>query len=559
MGGRALLGAFILVAVMAGGCAQNEISQFSWTPVIKTKPRITNQIVMSENYWIQKEVQLKEEFPGPTPADLRPPEQDYILGPGDLIDISVYELMAPGTPYAMRGRISQTGQITFPYLETVKVAGLTTRGVEEKFKDLLEKDFIKNPQVSVFVEEYRNLNVSVLNGLAQPGLYPMTKLDMPLLDLVAMARGIIPMTEDYGYIIRKYTLDEVDLLKMEAGVAPIEKPAATGSAAAPTGTAPAATGTAAAPTGTAPVAPAKAAPPISKAERDILEKMAEGEMPAVGRIDAAEAAATATAAAPKPPAAAPKPPAVTSTAVATKNDKEFSNWIWSDGKWVQVKAPPTAEEGSGAAAPVAKVTPPAGTVVEEPGTAAASSADTARLQLEAKMQRLGVIQGAGQLRRIIRIDIRALQAGDPTQNVVLRDGDVFTIPSPPIGDFYMAGEVARPGVYSLTGRKITLLQAVAAAGGLSAVAVPWRTEVLRRVSETEEEIIYVDLSKIARGEVPDFYLHPDDLVRVGTDQGAIFNAVLRNAFRATYGMGAVYDMNFADFYPWSAGRHFLFN
>jgi len=282
-------------------------------------------------------------------------------------------------------------------------------------------------------------------------------------------------------------------------------------------------------------------------------------MPAVGRIDAAEAAATATAAAPKPPAAAPKPPAVTSTAVATKNDKEFSNWIWSDGKWVQVKAPPTAEEGSGAAAPVAKVTPPAGTVVEEPGTAAASSADTARLQLEAKMQRLGVIQGAGQLRRIIRIDIRALQAGDPTQNVVLRDGDVFTIPSPPIGDFYMAGEVARPGVYSLTGRKITLLQAVAAAGGLSAVAVPWRTEVLRRVSETEEEIIYVDLSKIARGEVPDFYLHPDDLVRVGTDQGAIFNAVLRNAFRATYGMGAVYDMNFADFYPWSAGRHFLFN
>jgi len=39
---------------------------------------------------------------------------------------------------------------------------------------------------------------------------------------------------------------------------------------------------------------------------------------------------------------------------------------------------------------------------------------------------------------------------------------------------------------------------------------------------------------------------------VGTDQGAIYNAVLRNAFRATYGLGAVYDMNFADFYPWSA-------
>jgi hypothetical protein len=51
--------------------------------------------------------------------------------------------------------------------------------------------------------------------------------------------------------------------------------------------------------------------------------------------------------------------------------------------------------------------------------------------------------------------------------------------------------------------------------------------------------------------VPDFYLQPEDIIRVGTDQGAIFNAVLRNAFRATYGVGAVYDTNFANFYPWT--------
>jgi len=75
--------------------------------------------------------------------------------------------------------------------------------------------------------------------------------------------------------------------------------------------------------------------------------------------------------------------------------------------------------------------------------------------------------------------------------------------------------------------------------------------VVRRISENEEEIIYVDLSLVARGEVPDFYVHPEDIIRVGTDQGAIFNAVNRNAYRATYGWGAVYDMNFADFYPWS--------
>ena len=61
----------------------------------------------------------------------------------------------------------------------------------------------------------------------------------------------------------------------------------------------------------------------------------------------------------------------------------------------------------------------------------------------------------------------------------------------------------------------------------------------------------MDVAKIARGESPDFYIQPEDLIRVGTDQGAIFNAVLRNAFRATYGLGAVYDTNFANFYPWT--------
>jgi len=260
------------------------------------------------------------------------------------------------------------------------------------------------------------------------------------------------------------------------------------------------------------------------------------------RIEAAETAAPTAEQAP-PPA----PPG---------DGEELGRWVWSDGKWVQIQTkPPAAKPG--------EVTKPAPQPVEpgkpaEPVRVAEGAqkpekiiAEDARLALERKLQRLGVVQGSGQLRRIIRFDVRALQAGDPTQNIVLRDGDIITIPSPPIGDFYMAGEVARPGVYSLTGRKITLLQAVAASGGLTAVAVPWRTELVRRISETEEEIIYVDLGKISRGEAPDFYIQPEDQIRVGTDQGAVFNAVLRNAFRATYGLGFVYDMNFADFYPWT--------
>lgn len=579
--GRRRLGLGVLtlivavVGLMAAGCGQNELGRYTgYRPqmwVINDPKRIRNDIVKSENYWIQKEVEPEEEFPGPTPGDLKSPEQDYILGPGDLIDITTFELMLPGQPYLTRQRISQSGQITFPYLGTIKCGGLTTRGLEEKLSDLLEPDYLADPQVTVFVQEYRNLNVSVLNGVMRPGIYPMSKQDMTLLDLVAMAGGVLQLVEDYGYVIREYTPEEADLLMIEGGLpgapAPESAPEAAPPAAPAAPVVPAAPAAPAAEAAPAPAAPAAApapaaAKPADAGAKEILERMAAGDVPPVEKIEKAEAAA---------PDAPPPAQAVEQAATAlAKDEKELGRWVWSDGKWVEVKPEGAAAE-TAPPAPTPPQSPPEGTaVVQTPvATEAAPTIETApvavaakpengtppadavRLALAQKLRRLGVVQGSGQLKRIIRFDVKALQAGDPTQNLVLRDSDVITIPSPPVGDFYMAGEVARPGVYSLTGRKITLLQAVAAAGGVTAVAVPWRTELVRRISEDEEEIIYVDLGKVSRGEVPDFYLQPEDIIRVGTDQGAIYNAVLRNAFRATYGLGGVYDMNFADFYPWT--------
>jgi protein involved in polysaccharide export with SLBB domain len=501
------------VAVGAGGCGSSEIGRYGWQEIVIRDPqRVRSPIVKSEDYWIQREVEPEEAFPGPTPADLAPPETDYILGPGDLIDITVYELIQPNQPYVSRQRLSQSGQITLPYIGTIKASGLTVRGLEEKVADILEPDYIMDPQVTVFVQEYRNLSVSVISGLFRPGVYQMAKQDMRLLELVASAGGVTQLIEDYGYVIREYKPEEADLLMLESGAPPPEGPAA-----------PAAAGPAKEP----PKEPAPAG--VTEKDRDLLQKMAEGQMPEVRAIEKAEAQGAGAPAPPAPPAA---------------DEEQLGRWIWQDGKWVEVEAAPVAKAAPEAPAPEAAPKAP-------PEAPPPAPADEARLRLERKLARLGVVQGSGQLKRIIRFDVKALLAGDPTQNVVLRDDDIVTIPSLAQGDFYMAGQVARPGVYSLTGRKITLLQAVAAAGGLTAVGVPWRTEVVRRVAEDEQEFIYVDIAKIARGEVPDFYLQPEDQVRVGTDQAAVWDAVLRNAFRATYGLGAVYDTNFADFYPWT--------
>ena len=55
--------------------------------------------------------------------------------------------------------------------------------------------------------------------------------------------------------------------------------------------------------------------------------------------------------------------------------------------------------------------------------------------------------------------------------------------------------------------------------------------------------LQVDLQRIFDGEEPDIFLKANDLVNVGTDFIAPFLAVTRNAYRASYGWGFIYDRN----------------
>jgi hypothetical protein len=147
--------------------------------------------------------------------------------------------------------------------------------------------------------------------------------------------------------------------------------------------------------------------------------------------------------------------------------------------------------------------------------------------------------------RIIKIPLRELLDGQMEYNVVIRPGDLIFVPDPITGEFYMAGHVQRTGPYSLTARKITLKQAVAAAGMFDQVAMPGRAEVIRRIGDDKEEWVRIDLWQIFAGDAPDLYLKPNDVVIVGTNIFAPFLAAVRNGFRISYGFGFTYDENYS--------------
>ena len=104
--------------------------------------------------------------------------------------------------------------------------------------------------------------------------------------------------------------------------------------------------------------------------------------------------------------------------------------------------------------------------------------------------------------------------------------------------------MTRPGAYTISGDRITIKQAVAAAGNLGPIAIPRRCELIRRIGHDQEMIIQVNLQAIFDGTAPDIFLKNNDILNVGTDFFAQPIAVIRNGFSAAYGFGFTYDRNY---------------
>lgn len=112
--------------------------------------------------------------------------QEYRLQPEDVLSITVHEQPDLTT----KTRITADGNITFPLLGTVHVAGMTPDEVGRKIKGLLEEDYLVNPQVQVYIEEYAPKQVSVIGCVNKPGKYDMFhEKETTVLEAIAMAGG----------------------------------------------------------------------------------------------------------------------------------------------------------------------------------------------------------------------------------------------------------------------------------------------------------------------------------------------------------------------------------
>ena len=125
--------------------------------------------------------------------------QSYVLGAGDKVEIKVF-----GQPdLEVTALLGNSGEVNYPFLGKVKLAGLNTSEVEQVITQGLKPGYLINPNVYVQVVEYRPFYIH--GEVKSPGAYPYQPA-MTVNQAVALAGGLTERAStDKIYIFKEQT------------------------------------------------------------------------------------------------------------------------------------------------------------------------------------------------------------------------------------------------------------------------------------------------------------------------------------------------------------------
>ncbi len=425
----------------------------------------------------------------PLPSDIVEDEIDYTFSPGDYLRVQIFELLTDNLTFTQDYMINETGKINVMEVGVIEAAGLTERQLEEEIGNILRPNVLKEPLVNVILLSSQKRAFSISGqGVRTSGRYPIPRYDYRLTDAIAQAGGIGQFNISYVYVSRR-------VKEVRGAAQPIDE---------------------------------ELLGPIDTEEmyipeQDMLRMIMPRSKDDKGKGD--ELVMTSSEmVTDKELLGVVSPEGIDLLGDISGFESGFGRaeeagrieWIFKDGKWVPVEVG-KRPEGIGR--------------IEEKAVLPYEFEWEAEEPQEPKV-------------RLIKIPTDKVLAGDPKYNIVIRGGDAIHVPVDLVGEFYVMGNVNRVGAFVITGRPLTLKMAIATAGGLNELAWPKHCEVTRRIGKNKEEIVMVNLDKIARGEQPDFFIKPHDLINVGTHPTSYYRAILREAFRANYGFGFIWDRNF---------------
>ncbi len=133
--------------------------------------------------------------------------QDYRIGPGDVLEIGVWQ----NPDLQKQLAVLPDGKIHFPLVKEIQAAGLTVTELETVFMEKLEK-FIPEPDLSISLIQVNSYMVYVIGKVNHPGRFLLNS-DIDVLQALALAGGLNAFAKEKEVAIFRKGTQETQIIK----------------------------------------------------------------------------------------------------------------------------------------------------------------------------------------------------------------------------------------------------------------------------------------------------------------------------------------------------------
>jgi polysaccharide export outer membrane protein len=126
----------------------------------------------------------------------------YVVGPNDVLIVTVFNQPQLSGKFV----VEADGTIAYPLVGRITVGGSGIRAVEDEIRRRLAVGYVKDPHVSVAIEQYRSQQIFVIGEVQKPGTLQYTG-SMTLLEALARSGSTTDHAGHEAVIVRSRTAE----------------------------------------------------------------------------------------------------------------------------------------------------------------------------------------------------------------------------------------------------------------------------------------------------------------------------------------------------------------
>lgn len=201
-GGRIMKRAIPPIALLAGllvsGCSQQDFGRPITDVFIRADTNTVRRSAAADaNARAERLARVLAEWNAGSAAS-----REYHIGPEDTVEVGVMSLEEAGKVSRLTRPVLADGTVSIPLAGAVRIAGLTASDAERAIKTALDGRFIRNPEVTLSVVEYRSVAIIMTGAVNKPGVYYLKNDRRSVLEMLAEANGLSPSAGSEMLLIR---------------------------------------------------------------------------------------------------------------------------------------------------------------------------------------------------------------------------------------------------------------------------------------------------------------------------------------------------------------------